>query len=370
MAARRNGIGVLAGGPRTNLSQQDLDYLYGRDGAYPAGDVTYGGPVPDLTPRQALRGSIDETAPALRGTLGPQDNASGPTGAPQLRGTISPSITTASGGPLPVGKGFAQAVYERALGAGLTDTQARLVASQAALESNHGRSGLSQNDNNFFGVKAGSSWTGLKSNYRTREEDSSGGSYYTNAPFRKYATPEDSFKDHLALLQRRYPDALAAGNINDATAGLRYGQQGGYATDQRYGAKIASIARGLRAPGSDPDNPTGIRPPASIPDPMGNGGMAQRTSNVAPPEVMQAQAARTNDLVDRHQLTGTPQSYAQTGPYVQQNYSPARVQDFFQPTQVQGFQPVQQNAFSGGGDDLASFFGLDSGGGGDFGGLF
>lgn len=364
----RNAFGVISGGPRGNLSQADLDYLYGRDGAFNGGEpgpVTYGGPVPDLTPRPSLRGSIDETAPTLRGTLGPTDSMGGRNTQPQ--GPTRGGIPTASGAPLPVGKGFAQAVYERALGAGLTDTQARLVASQAALESNHGRSGLSRDANNFFGIKAprGGDYVSM----RTREENAGGGSYYETARFRKYATPEDSFKDHLALLQRKYPDALSANNIDAATAGLRYGQQGGYATDQRYGAKIASIARGLKPPG-DLDNPTGIRPPRDIPNPMGAGPVDQPVNNMATGANFSPQSQQnyqTHDLVDRHQLTGSPQSYIQTLPYTPQ---PAqRVQDYFQPIQVQQpqqFQPVQtsQNAFGGGDNDLVSFLGL----GGDMGG--
>ena len=87
-----------------------------------------------------------------------------------------------------------------------------------------------------------------------------------------------------------------------------------------------------------------------------------------PPEV--AQQNYTNDLVDRHQLTGTPQSYMQTGPNMPMQ-QPFDVQQFFQPVQA---APVgsNPNAFNGGGNnfDLASFFNEGGGGGGGGGGEF
>ena len=356
------------------LSASDLDWIYGRDGAFPAAPAepmryqrpgTPGGP--SLTYDQY--GQPIATPGMLRGTIGP-DTPIG--GAPALRGTIDPSkgIPTASGAPLPVGKGFAQAVYERALGSGLTDTQARLVASQAALESNHGRSGLSRRDNNFFGIKAGSSWKGERASWGTGEQDASGRGYRTQSDFRKYASPEDSFADYARLVQRKWPEAWNAGNISDAAAGLRFGQQGGYATDQAYGSKLERISRGLKP--VDLDNPTGIRPPRDIPNPMGAGPVDQPISNratgsnFAPPQNNNDLLVGRGDL-RAQPLPGNPQDYVIQRPYIAP--SPERVQDYFQPLQVQqpqSFQPVQmsENALGGGGDDLVSFLGL----GGDMGG--
>lgn len=379
MAPRHiNGIGAAASvSPR--MTRADYDYMMGLEDVAPAGVPTvpvYSRPLPypqTRDPGPSLTydqyGVPVPARPGLRGTIGP-DTPIG--GAPALRGTIGPAGQRAdAAGALPTGKGFAQAVYERGLASGLTDTQARLVASQAALESNHGRSGLSRDANNYFGIKAG-----RNSDYvsmRTREENSAGGSYYENARFRKYASPEDSFKDHVALLQRKYPDALRADNMADAAAGLRYGQQGGYATDQRYGSKLESIARGLKPP-TDPgigNNPP--RPPRDIPSapPSPMGGSAQPVSNRSnmpdlPPEMLQQNY--TSDLVDRHQLTGPAQSYMQTGPSAPMQ-QPFDVQQFFQPVQA---APVgsNPNAFSGGGNsfDLASFFNEGGGGGGGGGG--
>ena len=392
MAVRRytNGIGV-ASSILPGMQQDDYDYIMGFDGARPNGGGSIERrPLPDITPRDPYGRPIPDfewtspTRSGLRGTIGPDDPIGG---RPNLRGTLSPEReinstgslggraraddlasrfeangSRSTGAALPTGRGFAQAVYERALGAGLPDTQARLVASQAALESRHGRSGLAARDNNYFGVKAGSSWKGERASWGTGEQDSSGRGYREQAQFRKYANPEDSFRDHYSLLQRRFPEATTATNFQDAVSGLRYGQQGGYATDKDYGSKLESIARGLRQPG-DPMNASGAPPQRS------NGTPANQPN--LPPEVaMQRTANESHDLVDRHYGQGAPATnYEYRQPYQppQQQQSP---EQFLQLT-GNGPQGTPANAFAGGGggDDLASFFGLGGGGGGggDFG---
>lgn len=349
MARYVNGIGAVSG-IVPGLSPDDMDYIMGLDPRGAPVLPVESRPLPRLTPSAPpLRGTIQpQGAPELRGSISPRASISGPRN-PDVTGAIPRGQSTA----LPVGRGFAQAVYDRAIGAGLTDTQARLVASQAALESNHGRSGLSRSANNYFGIKAGRGYTGETASYRTREENAGGGSYYESARFRKYANPEDSFKDHLALLERRFPEALRAGNISEAAAGLRYGQQGGYATDKNYGAKLESIARGIRSP----SDPMGGTPPQTD--------MARPVNQPNLPPEVAMQMQQPQDLVDRHQLTRPPEEYMQTGPHIMPvQQTPVDTQQFFQPLQMQQPQGGGFNALGGGGNDLASFFGMDGGGGG------
>lgn len=224
-------------------------------------------------------------------------------------------------------------------------------------------SGLTRSANNFFGIKAGKSWNGERATYGTGEQDSAGRGYREQAAFRKYATPEDSFKDHLSLLDRRFPEATRAGTFSEAVAGLRFGQQGGYATDKDYGRKLESIGSKLRPP-SDPMG--GVAQPQQ----RDNGTPANQPN--LPPEVQmqvaQQQRNETSDLVDRHYGQGTPpSSYEYRQPYQppQQQQAP---EQFLQLTGL-GPQGAPSNAFAGGGgDDIASFFGLGGGGGGgDFG---
>jgi hypothetical protein len=129
---------------------------------------------------------------------------------------------------------FATTMYAKGIEMGMPDTQARLMAAQASLESNHGRSGLASNHNNLFGVKAGSSWDGPTANMNTREQAANGSEYRTNAAWRKYSTPEDSIRDWQKVVGSKWPEAMNATDLQGAVAGLRTGQQGGYATDKNY----------------------------------------------------------------------------------------------------------------------------------------
>lgn len=77
-----------------------------------------------------------------------------------------------------------------------------VTISQAIVESNWGRSKLSIEANNLFGIKAGEGWYGDRVRFNTKE-------YYNsriNAYFRKYNSWEDSVKDrsNFLLTNKRY----------------------------------------------------------------------------------------------------------------------------------------------------------------------
>ena len=132
---------------------------------------------------------------------------------------------------------FAQSIYTMARDLGLDDAQARLAAAQASLETGFGRKAPG---NNYFGIKAGSSWQGPTQSFRTWEEVGGKRQNITDR-FRSYDDPQDSLRDWVSLMERRWPDALTATTFEDAAKGLRYGERGGYATDSRYGAKLGAI---------------------------------------------------------------------------------------------------------------------------------
>lgn len=142
---------------------------------------------------------------------------------------------------------FVERVYQAARNIGLAEPQARLAATQAALETGYGKS---VKGNNYFGIKAGSSWGGATQNFRTWEEVN-GKRVNITDEFRAYATPEESLRDWVSLMERRYPEALQADTFEQATKALRYGQRGGYATDSQYGNKLSFIEREFL-----PDQPT------------------------------------------------------------------------------------------------------------------
>lgn len=132
---------------------------------------------------------------------------------------------------------FVESAYRQARESGLNDTQARLAASQAALETGYGRSVVG---NNYFGIKAGSSWNGPSVSAGTWE-DTANGPVRERARFRSYSNPVSAFGDWASTVGRRWSSAFNAPTFNEAVEGLNYGQPGGYATDRNYGAKLRSI---------------------------------------------------------------------------------------------------------------------------------
>jgi flagellar protein FlgJ len=115
------------------------------------------------------------------------------------------------------------------------------LVAQAALESGWGKH--VSGDNNLFGIKAGSSWTGATKALSTHEF-SNGQMHKETASFRSYASIGDSFDDYVNMLKNspRYASALKAGYDTQRFAGAL--QKAGYATDPNYAMKISSIAHG------------------------------------------------------------------------------------------------------------------------------
>lgn len=132
---------------------------------------------------------------------------------------------------------FYNEVYGHAKSAGLNDTQAHLAASQASLETGFGRSVAG---NNYFGIKAGSSWTGPTRNARTWEEVGGKRQNITDR-FRAYDNPVQSLRDWATTVGNKWSSALSAPTFAEAVSALGAGKPGGYATDSKYGSKLNSI---------------------------------------------------------------------------------------------------------------------------------
>lgn len=115
------------------------------------------------------------------------------------------------------------------------------LVAQAALESGWGKH--VGGDNNLFGIKAGSSWTGATKSLTT-SEFSNGQMHKETASFRSYASIGDSFDDYVNMIKNspRYAAVLNTGYDTHRFAGAL--QKAGYATDPNYAAKISSIAHG------------------------------------------------------------------------------------------------------------------------------
>jgi hypothetical protein len=122
-----------------------------------------------------------------------------------------------------------------------------ITLAQAILESGWGRSKLSTNDRNFFGMKCftqGSYANGCHT-YVTNECTAAPASacYTTSSTFRTYASATNSFRDHGALLatSSRYRAAFKY-KTNPVQFAVEI-QKGGYATDPLYATKLAKIMK-------------------------------------------------------------------------------------------------------------------------------
>lgn len=136
---------------------------------------------------------------------------------------------------------FIEVITPHALAAQETHgTRPSLLVAQAALESNWGKSTLSTESNNYFGIK-GSNTDGQ---YATKE--------FTNnewtqidASFRRYNSLSESITDYANLIRNGtswdsdfYKNVLDATTYKEAAIAL---QEAGYATDPDYADKLIRI---------------------------------------------------------------------------------------------------------------------------------
>lgn len=111
---------------------------------------------------------------------------------------------------------------------------ASVILAQMAIESSWGTSALARNDNNFFGIKKGSSWAGRVSYY---DDDQA------HEAFRSYDNVGQSLSDHSAtLLQPRYLHRCPT-DSTDHLGWIKGIKAGGYATASNYVDSVESLIR-------------------------------------------------------------------------------------------------------------------------------
>jgi flagellar protein FlgJ len=235
MPGRGSDLALARGSAPSAAAKMALSGAAGVDGAAPFGAITTKDietrllSEPDaITPADSLDVATRFVQKMLSGNAAATDNA--------FRTPTSP-------------EDFVQQLWPCAEAAGreLGIAPTHLLA-QAALETGWGKSlPCDPNGNpsfNFFGMKAGSDWTGDTVATKTLEFQS-GIPTPQVARFRAYGSAQDSFNDYVALLRDnpRYAAALNTGN--DAKAFATALQRGGYATDPAYAQKITSIAQNL-----------------------------------------------------------------------------------------------------------------------------
>lgn len=124
-----------------------------------------------------------------------------------------------------------------------TGIPAKLIMSQAALESGWGKREILLEDgtssHNLFGIKASRSWKGGVANITT-SEFVNGKMVKMKQPFRAYESYAESLTDYARLISTssRYESVLQASSAEEAA---RRVQEAGYATDPNYADKLISI---------------------------------------------------------------------------------------------------------------------------------
>jgi lysozyme len=114
-----------------------------------------------------------------------------------------------------------------------------ITVAQAILESGWGRSSLTTNAHNLFGIKG--SYNGHSVSMQTREVFG-GQSVYINDQFRAYDNNSESVEDHGNFLasNQRYHNLIGDTNYASVANKLR---QDGYATDPRYANSLINLVQ-------------------------------------------------------------------------------------------------------------------------------
>lgn len=114
-----------------------------------------------------------------------------------------------------------------------------VTIAQAVIESASGTSELATKHNNFFGMKAGTSWRGKTANYRTAENKPSGEVYYVTASFRHYDTLLEGVDGYYDFISApRYSNLKNAKTAGDFASDLK---ADGYATAVSYVSALMNI---------------------------------------------------------------------------------------------------------------------------------
>ncbi|MBI2865212.1 MAG: glycoside hydrolase family 73 protein [Chloroflexi bacterium] len=122
-----------------------------------------------------------------------------------------------------------------------TKVPASVTIAQAMLESDLGRSGLSQNANNYFGIKARPDPGPAGVVYMNTWEVVGGKNVTVKEPFRAYHNADESFVDHGKFLSERPLYSAAFKYTGDPKQFAREIHKAGYATDPNYSSKLIAL---------------------------------------------------------------------------------------------------------------------------------
>lgn len=121
----------------------------------------------------------------------------------------------------------------------------KAISAQAACESNWGKSSLASKWFNFFGMKAGTSWTGKVAELKTKEEYTKGQLTTITAKFRAYNSLEEGIQGYFNFIERnkRYNNLIKATDDLDYITKLK---ADGWATSSTYVTTLSNILKGMK----------------------------------------------------------------------------------------------------------------------------
>jgi flagellar protein FlgJ len=115
-----------------------------------------------------------------------------------------------------------------------------VIVAQAALETGWGKH--VPDSNNYFGIKADSSWKGAKESFQSPEYE--GGKFVSEvSSFRSYSGVLDSMRDYIDFIRSNPRYGKAASKSFDPDTYFDEIARAGYATDPNYAAKLKNISR-------------------------------------------------------------------------------------------------------------------------------
>jgi flagellar protein FlgJ len=186
-------------------------------------------------------------------------------------GTAMAEATVATGQDLPPpsgdlvaqATGFAKAIWPQVSAAAqVLGVPAVAVLAQTALETGWGAAAPG---NNLFGMKAAYGQAGTA---RATHEVIDGILTPQTASFRDYGDTADSISDYVNLIQSGFPNVAGQTTVDGFASAL---QQGGYATDPGYAAKIIGLSHSalmgqvLKSLGADDEIPNPVTPTKGAP---------------------------------------------------------------------------------------------------------
>lgn len=136
------------------------------------------------------------------------------------------------------------------------------ILAQAGIESGWGKSDLTVDGNNFFGIKAGPEWKGKTLEFMTREDNPP---RTIKAQFRAYDSPAAGFTGYASFIHHnsRYKEALKY--PKDPEKYIEEIKKAGYATDNAYISKNVELQRKIKGYIKSKD----LFPPSSEVEPEG-----------------------------------------------------------------------------------------------------